>query len=789
MKAIIMAGGLGSRLRPLTCEKPKPLINVLDKPVIEHIIELLKKHHITDIAVTLKYMSHNIMEYLGDGGQFGVRLFYFIEDKPLGTAGGVKNAEDFLDEDFVVISGDAITDIDLTQMIENHKKKNALVSIVLSKVDEAMEYGVAVVDKNGVISEFIEKPNWSEVLSELANTGIYIMKPEIFKYIEKDREVDFSKDVFPHLLSVKEKICGFQSEDYWCDIGDVGAYLDCVKDVLDGEVLVDIPARKLTDGFYAGKNVKIDDSAMVHLPCYIGKNVTLGKGAIIGPYCAVGDGAVVGEKSIIQNSIIDTGAKVGSECEIAGSILCPHAIVQNNAVIEEGAVVGSHSVIENGCHIKPGVKIWPSKSIHQHETVSENVEFHYQLEDSAFLDGYVAGKMNRDISSEFLIALSYGFSDMLKQGKIAIARSEGNVTNTIYYLLTGALQNAGSAVYDFDVQCMSALRHGISDYGLDGGIYIENTDEVYLSFFDSEGVETARSDFKKLRRMVIRRETNDKETIEAGDNIKIYDYRLRYEHFLVSQIKTPLQKKRICLFADKTRHKKMMISLAHKLNVTLDIYHTKQQADSRIDYNLYFLETDRDLMLCDSQKNVLSHDIFLFLCMLVKTYMLGLQDVVVPIHMPSVMKEAAIENGCVVISSSSHRSDYMQAVKKHEGDIAFYMVSDPILAGFKILEYCEQKKLSLSQLFSLMPESYIQEIELPCRDRDKGKVMQTLCQAEEEKELTEGIKIYHKQGWVLFLPSNNAEQIKIISEGISMESAKEICDDYVELIKKYVDEF
>jgi len=563
--------------------------------------------------------------------------------------------------------------------------------------------------------------------------------------------------------------------------------MDCVKDVLDGEVDVEISARKLTDGFFAGKNVKIDDSAILHLPCYIGKNVCLGKGAIIGPYCVIGDGAVIGEKTSVQNSVIDSEAKVGCECEISGSILCPHAVVQNNALIEEGAVIGAHTIIENGCRIKPGVKIWPNKSIHQHETISENVEFRYQLEDHAFLDGYIAGKMNRDISSEFLIALSYGFSDLLKQGKIAIARSEGNVTNTIYYLLTGALQNAGSAVYDFDVQCMSALRHGISDYGLDGGIYIENTDQVYLSFFDGEGIETSRSDFKKFRRLVIRRETNDKENTEAGDNVKIYDYRLRYEHFLVSQIKTPLQKKRICLFADKTRHKKMMISMAHKLSVTLDIYHTKQQADSRIDYDLYFLETSRDIMLCDGNKNVLSHDVFLFLCMIVKIQMLNCQDIIVPIHMPSVMKEAALERECAVISSSSHRSDYMQAVKKHEGDNAFYMVADPILAGFKILEYCAQKNLSLSELFAMVPDCYMQEIELSCKDIDKGKVMQTLCTIEDEKELVEGIKIYHEQGWVLFLPSNHSEKIRIISEGSSTESAKEICDDYLELIKKYID--
>ena len=199
MKAIIMAGGSGTRLRPLTCTMPKPMARIMNKPVMEHITELLKKHGITDIGVTLRYLPESIKEYFGDGSAFGVNFTYFTENEPLGTAGSVMACSGFLNEDFLVISGDSFTDFNLSEAIAFHKEKEAEATLILHSVDVPIEYGVVVTEKDGKICRFLEKPDWSRVFSDTVNTGIYILNPSVFDGVTQ-KSPDFSKDIFPKLL-------------------------------------------------------------------------------------------------------------------------------------------------------------------------------------------------------------------------------------------------------------------------------------------------------------------------------------------------------------------------------------------------------------------------------------------------------------------------------------------------------------------------------------------------------------------------------------------------------------
>ena len=221
MKAVIMAGGEGARLRPLTCDRPKPMVPLMDKPMMEYIVELLTSHGITEQAVTLQYLPEQIKEYFGDGSSFGASLYYFLEDEPLGTAGSVKNAASFLKETFLVISGDCLTDIDLSEAITFHRQKEALVTIVLTPQDNPLEYGVVMVDEEGKILRFLEKPSWGEVFSDTVNTGIYILEPEVLEYIPAGKKFDFSKDLFPLLLQEKKALYGCSLSGYWCDIGSL----------------------------------------------------------------------------------------------------------------------------------------------------------------------------------------------------------------------------------------------------------------------------------------------------------------------------------------------------------------------------------------------------------------------------------------------------------------------------------------------------------------------------------------------------------------------------------------
>ncbi len=221
MKAVIMAGGEGTRLRPVTCGIPKPMVPVLNKPVMEYTLELLKEHNITEVAATLAYFPAVITDYFGDGGDFGIKLKYYIEHTPLGTGGSVKNAEDFLSDTFIIISGDALTDIDLERAVKFHREKSSKATLVLKRVSVPLEYGVVITDENGKITSFMEKPSWGEVFSDTINTGIYILEPEVLDYYKKGDNFDFSKDLFPKLLNDNIPMYGYVTKDYWNDIGDL----------------------------------------------------------------------------------------------------------------------------------------------------------------------------------------------------------------------------------------------------------------------------------------------------------------------------------------------------------------------------------------------------------------------------------------------------------------------------------------------------------------------------------------------------------------------------------------
>src|SRR6478672_4436243 len=236
-----MAGGEGSRLRPLTSNQPKPMMPLVNRPMMEHIVGLLRRHGFEEIVVTLAFMPNAIRTYFGDGSEFGVRMVYATEEQPLGTAGSVGNAKDELDERFLVISGDVLTDIDLSKIVSFHESRGALATIGLVAVDNPLEFGIVITREDGSIERFLEKPTWGQVFSDTINTGIFVLEPEIFDYIEPGRPVDFSGEVFPQLLTDGKPLFGYACEGYWEDVGTLDAYLSAHKDVLDQKVRIAIP--------------------------------------------------------------------------------------------------------------------------------------------------------------------------------------------------------------------------------------------------------------------------------------------------------------------------------------------------------------------------------------------------------------------------------------------------------------------------------------------------------------------------------------------------------------------
>lgn len=245
MKAVILAGGAGTRLQPLTTELPKPMVSLFGKPVLEHILLLLRKNGVEEAAITLHYLPEAVTGYFGDGSRWGMRLEYFYEEQPLGTAGGVKACGDFLgQEDFIVISGDCVCDFDLADCARLHRERRAEATLLLHRVAEPLEYGLVRTDEEGRVTAFVEKPGWGQVFTDQVNTGVYLLSPAVLDRVPDGRSFDFSKDLFPQLLRDKRPLYGQVPRGYWRDMGECGTYLQTVVDALDGKVILDLGDRK-----------------------------------------------------------------------------------------------------------------------------------------------------------------------------------------------------------------------------------------------------------------------------------------------------------------------------------------------------------------------------------------------------------------------------------------------------------------------------------------------------------------------------------------------------------------
>ena len=348
-----MAGGEGSRLRPLTINRPKPMVSIVNKPCLGHIFDLLQRHGITDAFVTLQYLASQIQDSFGDGGSVGMHLRYSVEETPLGTGGSVRQIGDALDDTFIVISGDALTDIDLSAVIAFHKERKAAVTLTLYHVPNPLEYGVVITDPNdGRITKFLEKPSWGEVFSDTINTGIYVIEPRVLERYKVGESFDFSKDLFPQLLADGEPLFGYIASGYWTDVGSIPEYARANADVLLGKVKAGSLGREILPGVYAAGEVEIDPTAKLTGPLYLGTGVKIGPGAeVIGP-TVLRDYVAVDERAVIDRSIVWRNSYVGDRSELHGTIVGRQCALKSRVVLEEGSVVERHVEERNALMVR-----------------------------------------------------------------------------------------------------------------------------------------------------------------------------------------------------------------------------------------------------------------------------------------------------------------------------------------------------------------------------------------------------------------------------------------------------
>lgn len=364
MKGVMLVGGYGTRLRPLTMTTPKPMLPLANIPFLEIELLHLREYGVDEVVLSTGYMPAVFDEYFGDGSRIGMKLVHVTEDKPLGTCGAVKNVEKHLgDEPVIVCNGDILTDLDLGALVEYHRAKSAAVTITLTPVEDPTAYGLVPIDDDGRIQEFLEKPSWDEIVTDLINAGTYVMDPAVLKEVPPGENYSFERQLFPDLLEGGARLYGYPSDCYWLDLGTPQKYLAAHHDILSGKIRVPMGGEEIAERVFAGKDVKIEPGARISGPLLVGNGVSIGPGAWVGDLSCLGDRVRVGADARIEGSVVLEGAEIGDKCVIEGSIVGKETVLGPGVHVAEGSVLGDNIQSGGDNEFRGGIRIWPSTSI------------------------------------------------------------------------------------------------------------------------------------------------------------------------------------------------------------------------------------------------------------------------------------------------------------------------------------------------------------------------------------------------------------------------------------------
>jgi mannose-1-phosphate guanylyltransferase/phosphomannomutase len=811
MKAIIMAGGEGSRLRPLTCDLPKPMVNVANKPIMEHIINLLKLYGITEIGITLMYLPQKIRDYFGNGSSLGVNLHYFTEDTPLGTAGSVKNAGDFLDETFVVISGDSLTNINLKNAIDYHYSKKSKATLILTKVDVPLEYGVVLVDKEGHIEGFLEKPSWGEVFSDTVNTGTYILEPDVLDYLDQGKKFDFSHDLFPLMLEKRDPLFGYVTHDYWCDIGDLTAYLQAHYDIFEGRINLLNDYTEIKKGIWVGSGTLIEPNAMINGPCIIGNNCRISNSASIENMCVIGDNNVIEGETSIKRSVIWDNNYIEYGSQIRGAVICNKVNFKHYVSIFENAVIGDKCILNERSIIKPGIKIWPQKTIDPLAIVDRNIVWGSKHNKSIFGENGLSGIINVDISPEFAARLGAAYGSIYKKGaKVVVSSTTSNSARMFKHAFVAGILSVGVEVFNLSSLLTPISRHAINFLSVEGGIHVklsnDNPNKLRVDFMDSKGASISRVTERKIENAFFREDFRRCSGEEISRLNNITDFKNYYVRSILNDINTDTIRtypQKICIISPSDFVISLVVPMLQDIGCKVASFSSSFSARDRIieeiektnaDFAAFIDSNGETLSLIDKAGNVINDDLFLSLTSLIMFKNSSNSKVVVPITAPSIIENLAKKyNGHVLRTKTSPQAVMEQMLShnllKNRENMSQFLLNFDALAGLvKIIEYLCNNKTSLKEVINEIPAFYVSKKKIFCPWELKGKVMRTLITEKngEKVELLDGVKFIMENGWVLVLPDADMPLCRVYSEGDTPLIAESISEKYLNKIRTII---
>ncbi len=772
MKAVIMAGGEGTRLRPLSLGRPKPMTTLFDKPVLEHMINLLKSCGITDICVTLQYMPEMVQDYFEDGSRLGVSLTYFVEEEPLGTAGSVKACMKHLgDEDFIVVSGDAVCDIDLTAAIGFHRARRSAATLVLYRHPNPLEYGLVLTDDEGRVECFVEKPSWGQVVASTVNTGIYVLGRQAMDRVPEGRPFDFGRELFPELLNRGEAIYGYVAEGYWRDMGDCRAYLDCVIDALSEKVNLDLGLPRVSPGIWSAS--PLPEGVAFVPPCWIGQNVVIGEKSLIGPHAVLGSGSTVGKSALIQRSVLQQ-AHVGERATLYGAILCPNSSARGGTVLHEGTVLGEDSIAEENAALLEGVKLWPGRRAPKGCRLSASLTGRGWRQPPGFGDGsIIQGVINEEITPQLMLQLG---SALGAEGKVGLGWGGGDGAAMLARAAAAGIASAGGEVLAHDAACASAGAWFGQQYTLPVSLFLEQSGEnVYLSCFDKYGLPLERARQRKLEGAVLRGESIRVPGSRCGRMEPVVGVGAGYVGDCVRKAPFPGLTRlsmTVSAFGDSPADNLLRRALE---GLGCTVLKERRPGISAFSAD----RGGRRLLAWDERGRALApENLFVLLCQMELEN--GAGRVAVPDWAPAAVEIIAAGRDGAVLRLG------------RDGDEAKRLYStlpwlhDAVFAACRICARMAASGEQLSALISRAPKFTMRRREVPLRG-SRGAMMEALAEGV-SRPAGEGLRFRAGEGWVYVVPHVRRPSLRVMAEGYDAETAAELCDFYARRVSELDDD-
>jgi mannose-1-phosphate guanylyltransferase/phosphomannomutase len=814
MKAVVMAGGEGNRLRPLTSNQPKPMVPVVGKPCMEHILELLREHGMNEVIVTVAFLPQAIRSYFGEGETLGMQIGYSVEESPLGTAGSVRLTAKQLEETFLVISGDALCDVDLSALIAFHKEKGAAVTIGLKSVENPLEFGIVVTDEEGRIERFLEKPSWGQVFSDTINTGIYVLEPEVLNHVPADRPYDFSKELFPYLLEMGRPLYGFVLDGYWQDIGNLDQFRQANFDALEENVRLNIPGIRIRGNVWLGEGVEIADLEQIEGPAYVGNYCRISPGAIVGSHSVLSNSVTLRERARVTRSVIDASTHIGRSALIEGAILGRSCDIRAHVRIHEGVGIGDEVTIGAETVVMPGVRIYPYKDVESGSLIHESVIWESRASTRLFGRDGVAGLVNVDLTPEVAVRIAAALGTALKRGaRVAASRESAPACRMIKRAMITGLTSSGLDVADLRVLPAAVARHLLKSEGYEAGFHVgtsqSDPEMVQIKFFEQPGIQLSPTMQKEIEKNFTRGELRrasfgdigtisyharvsesyaqdlldslDVEAIRARGFRLVVDYGFSAASYVLPLLLGPLGVEAVSAHGFTTDRsdpgsallreaigqvKQLVPAVGADLGVILD----------RAAERLYLVdERGREVPV--------EQTLLLFLRLIGSNGRRG--KLAFPITVTSQVDRLLEGSGLEVVRTPASLGDLTKAAAEDGVIFAgavgggyvfpeFLPAYDATASLCKLLELLAPVRRPLSELVSELPAPTLVHRQLACPWALKGVVMRLLTERLRDRklDLTDGIKVFSERGWAQILPDTDEPIVHIYAEGETVEDSK-----------------